>query len=67
MIPFASFLCGLAIAIAASLGGCSTPQIVQATDCRGAVTPCGIVLVDHTDAMSSQPVTIPVSAVPGIP
>jgi hypothetical protein len=51
--------------VAGALGGCANPEIVQATDCRGSASPCGIVVVDHTHAMSAA--TIPVSAIPGAP
>ena len=54
-----------ATVITGALGGCANPEIVQATDCRGAALPCGIVVVDHTRAMSSA--TVPVSALPGAP
>lgn len=51
-----------AIAIAAAVSGCV--QVVQATDCReSAASRCGIITVD-TKAMTSVPVTVPVSAVP---
>lgn len=53
-----------ALVIAAALQGCAQPQVVQATDCRGAQEPCGLVLVCDTQAMSSVPVTVPVSAIP---
>jgi type IV pilus biogenesis protein CpaD/CtpE len=58
-----AFLGGIAVA-ALALAGCASPEVVQATDCRHAVRPCGIVNIDHTDAMTSVPVTVPVSAVP---
>lgn len=58
---------GVALAASALLSGCAQPQVVQATDCHGAVMPCGIVNIDRTHAMSTLPVTIPVSAVPPIP
>lgn len=56
-------LCGSAIA---ALAGCSTPQIVQATDCRNATSPCGTIAIDQ-HAMTPVMVTVPVSALPGAP
>lgn len=61
-----AFIAGAALGVLA-LSGCASPQIVQATDCRGAAVPCGIVVVDHTQAMSNLPITVPVSAVPSLP
>jgi hypothetical protein len=63
----AALLVCSAIILAAALSGCAQPTVVQATDCRGAAPPCGIVVIDHTHAMSSLPVTVPVSALPGVP
>jgi hypothetical protein len=61
MIKLTLFLC----AALAMLDECSTPQVVQATDCRGSAQPCGIIYVpSDTHAMTSIPVTVPVSAVP---
>jgi hypothetical protein len=61
-----SWLTGIAIG---ALSGCATqdPQVVQATDCRGATVPCGVVIVDtdHAHAMSNLPVTVPLT--PGLP
>jgi hypothetical protein len=62
MLRAVLFAVGLGVATVAS--GCAEPQIVQATDCRNAAVPCGIVIVDHTHAMSNLPVTVPVSALP---
>jgi hypothetical protein len=65
-IHLALLVCG-PIIIAAALSGCAQPTVAQATDCRGAVEPCGIVVIDRTHAMSNLPVTVPVSALPGMP
>lgn len=65
MIRFTIFVLGAAIAVLAALAGCATPEIVQATDCRGAVQPCGIVYAPAAaHAMTSIPLTLPVSAIP---
>jgi hypothetical protein len=64
MIRLTLFLCGaLAAAALAMLGGCSTPQVVQATDCRGAAAPCGTIAIDQ-HAMTPLMLTVPVSALP---
>jgi hypothetical protein len=65
MIPHIAVL--LLTSLALALSSCADPQVVQATDCRGAKEPCGLVFVTGTHAMSSQPVTVPVSAVPSLP
>jgi hypothetical protein len=65
-IHLALLVCG-AIVIAAALSACAQPTVAQATDCRGALVPCGIVVIDRTHAMSNLPVTVPVSALPGVP
>jgi hypothetical protein len=54
----------LLLAALGALVGCSTPQIVQATDCRGAASPCGTIAIDQ-HAMTPVMVTAPVSALPG--
>ena len=65
MIRLALFFAGVPIGAAALLAGCAEPQIVQATDCRGAAQPCGIVYATGAaHAMTNVPLTIPVSAIP---
>jgi hypothetical protein len=59
-IHAALLVCG-AIIIGAAAAGCV--EVVQATDCRWAAPPCGIIVVDTHD-MTSIPVTVPVSAIP---